>query len=389
MAKLGAYATTMKDILAGKTTVKNAYNTGQNTPGGVLGSKSVKKKVAGVSDSKNTNTSALNAMNDDESNQLKSGGNAPSSIFDKSTGGGSSSSSNKKITDAIGRGWDDSDDVVDATKKSLDTSEKYISNLGKVANQYRTALDTYKNKNEEAIAGNKTLIEKNQKGNLDDLAGDIRKNVDNTNIMLGIKGASGGSASKTAARAIAKSAGKERANILKTYGDETSEQNQAAKNVVEEYNTKRNQSYDWEKTAKEEAIAEFKSSQAALKRLKSKSSKWKQEDMEAESDKNFNSFITSLNNIQAKASEFRTNLSNKMIEYGGLADELENASVNIDAPAELETPDFSEDIDLNTSDNAEDFFDPNNTGKKKVIKGYDPITGEPIYEEDDEEEVLA
>lgn len=313
----------------------------------------------------------------------------PKDINDSSSGGGSGSgSSNKKITDAIGRGWDDAGDVVDATKKSLNTSEKYISNLGKVANQYRTSLDTYKNKNEAAIAGNKTLIEKNQKGALDDLAGDTRKSMENTNVMLGIKGASGGSASKLASKAIARSAGKERSNILTGWGDEFSKQNQAGKHIVEEYNVKRAQSYNWEKEEKERAMEEFKASQAALKRLDGKKSKWKQEDIDAESDRNFNNFISSLSSIQAKAQEFRTTLSNKMIEYGGLADELESASVDIDSPAELDTPEFSENIDFENTENAEDFYDPKNTGKKRVIKRYDPLTGEPIYE-DEEEEALV
>lgn len=304
----------------------------------------------------------------------------PKDINSNSGGSGSGSGSNSKLIKAIGRGWEDAGDVLGDTRKSLDSSKNYISNLGKVRDKYISSLDNYKKRTEDAVAGNKTLIEKNQKKDLDSLAGDTRKSMDNTNVMLGVKGASGGSASKQAARAIAQSAGKSRAGVLTAYGDENSKQNQSLQNAIEEYNTKRAQSYEWEKTARKEAEDEFKEKEAALKRLKSKASKWEQADIEAESDKNLNSFMGSLGQIMMEAKTFRDNLANKYSEYGGLADELDVASVNIDAPAELETPEFNENIDLNDPNNAEDWYNPDKTGKR-IIKDYDAL-GNPIYEDE-------
>ncbi|HBI17145.1 MAG TPA: hypothetical protein DDY52_03280 [Candidatus Moranbacteria bacterium] len=330
----------------------------------------------------NSKTTSLNANTDEETAQLKSGGNAPGSIYDKSKGG--SSGGNSSIISAIGKGWDDANDEIGATEKSLGTSKKYISNLGKIKDKYISALDNYKNRTESAIAGNKTLIERNQKESLDDLAGDTRKSVDNTNVMLGIKGASGGSASRMAAKAIAGSAGRERSKVLTNYGDQISEQNQNLRHAGEEYKTKRDQAYQWQEDATKEAVETFKEQEEALKRLKNKRGDWKKEDVKAESDKNLQKLMATLSNINISAKNFRTELAAKYTEYGGAADELEVASVDIDSPASLETPNFSEEIDLENPENAEDWYNPENTNKKRVIKRYDPITGEPIYEDEEE-----
>lgn len=293
------------------------------------------------------------------------------------SGSGSGTSSNdSKVIAAIGRGWDDSGDVISDTSKSLSSSKNYINNLGKVRDQYLTSLDSYKNKTNEAIAGNKTLIGQNQKKDLDVLAGDTRKSIDNTNVMLGVKGASGGSASKQAARAISTSAGKLRAGVLTAYGDEDSKQNLAAKNAAEEYTTKRNQAYEWETTARQQAQDEYKAQESALKRLKSKESGWKDADIAAMSDKNLNNFMGSLNAIMTQARDFRTNLAAKMTEYGGLSDVLDVAAVGVDAPSELDTPVFNENIDL-TDPTASDWYDPNKQ-PRRILKGYDAL-GNPIY----------
>lgn len=303
--------------------------------------------------------------------------NKPRDINSQSSGGGSNSDG--KIINAIGRGWDDAGDVISDTKKSLGSSQNYINNLGKVRDQYLKSIDNYKKKTDDAIVGNKTLIEQNQKKDLDVLAGDTRKSMDNTNVMLGVKGASGGSASRAAARAIAQSAGKQRAKTLTAYGDETSKQNLASKNAAEEYATKREQAYEWEKTSRQQAMDDYNAQKKALDRLSSKKSGWKDADIKAASDKNLNNLMGSLNAIMVQAKNFRDNLANKMSEYGGLADELDSASVAVDAPAELDTPVFNENIDLTDPNNAEDWYDPKNTGKR-VIKGYDAL-GNPIFED--------
>lgn len=292
----------------------------------------------------------------------------------------SQTDNDKKIIDSIGKGWEDADDSISASKNALKTSKNYISNLGKVRDKYIQNLDTYKKKTDDAIVGNKTLIEQNQKKDLDTLAGDTRKSMDNTNVMLGVKGASGGSASKAAARAIAASAGKSRAGVLTAYGDETSKQNLQAKNAAEEYTIKRTQAYEWEETARQQAMDDYEEAKDALDRLSKKKGDWKNEDVKAMSDRNLSKLFSSLSEINAKAKNFRDSLAAKYSEYGGLADELAVASVDIDAPAELDTPTFDENIDLNDPNNAEDWYDPKNTGKQRVVKGYDAL-GNPIYDD--------
>lgn len=308
------------------------------------------------------------------------GSGAPS--LDGATGSSDNAEKNRsaEARKVIGAGWDDSGDIIKSTGNALDSSKKYISNLGKVRDQYLKANDSFKQKTDEAIAGNKTLIERNQKEELDDLAGDLRKSTDNTNVMLGLKGASGGSAARAASRALAESAGKTRSQVLKARGDEMSTQNQEAQNALEQYNLRREQAYKWEEDERKRAIMEYEADKKAVERLKGKVPEWKQQDLEAESDNRLRSLLTQLTEISARAKTFRDALAAKMSEFGGSADELENAAVTVDAPAELQTPDFSETIDLENPENAEDFFDPTKTGKR-VIKGYDSF-GNPIYEDE-------
>lgn len=281
----------------------------------------------------------------------------------------------------IGKGWDDTDDEFSSAKSALSSSQKYISNLGKVKDQYLRSNDEFKRKTDEAISGNKTLIERNQKDELDDLAGDTRRSMDNTSVMLGVKGATGGSASKAASKALQRAAGKDRASILTARGDEMSYQKQEEQNAIEQYNLRREQAYKWEEDARKQAVLEYEADKKALDRLKKKAPDWKKADIDAESDNKLQGLLANLAGISARAKTFRDTLSAKMTEFGGSADELENAAVTVDAPAELMTPDFNENIDLTTTQEAEDFFDPNNTGKTRVIKGYDAF-GNPIFEDE-------
>lgn len=305
-------------------------------------------------------------------------GNAPQ--IDKPSTGGSGTGKNSEVSKIIGAGWDDTGDVISSTGKALQTSKNFISNLGKVKDQYLRANDKYKADTDTAIEGNKTLIEKNQREELDDLAHDTRKSVDNTNVMLGIKGASGGSAAKAASRAISEMAGKKRAEMLTMRGDEMSGQIQEQENAKAEYELRRQKAYDWEKTAREQAIIEWASDSEALSRLKKNTGKWKDQDIKAESSRNLEKLLNNLAEISGRAKAFRENLAAKMAEFGGSADELESAAINVDAPAELMTPDFNENIDLNNPETGEDFFDPKKVGKR-VIKGYDSL-GNPIYEDE-------
>lgn len=312
----------------------------------------------------------------------KTKGLAPTSSFkDINAPSSSGSNVNKQVAKIIGAGWEDADDVLKDTKKTLDASGKTISQLGKVRDQYLRANDEHKQKTDEAIAGNKTLIEKNQGQELDDLGGRVRETTKNASLLLGVKGATGGSASRAASKAIAKSAGKERQGILKTRGDEFSEQQQAAENAEEEFKLRRDQAYEWEKTAREQAIGELKTAMASLKKLESKKGGYKDKDIEAQSDKYLTRFLNAVSEISLIGRAIRDNAYAKYQEFGGSVDELESAAINVDAPAELMTPDFDPTIDLTAGEDAEDFFDPNNKGKQRVIIGTDAF-GNPIYEDE-------
>lgn len=344
------------------------------TPGGVLGGKS----IVAVAETTKPDTPSAPSGNNNAQSTMQTLENAGKNV-------GTSGSGSTAVSKNIGKGWEDTSDDIKETGKNLSSTKNIISNLGKVKDQFLKANDTFKQKTDEAIAGNKTLIERNQQDNLDDLAGDTRKSMDNTSVMLGVKGASGGSASRAASKAIQNAAGKQRAKVLTDHGDQMSYQKQEEQNAVEQYNLRRENAYKWEKDERERAILDYNEKQKALDRIKSKSSKWKQEDIDAESDKNLNKLFSGLNEISNWAQNYRAQLGAKMTEFGGSADELENAAVTVDAPAELMTPDFNENIDLTTREEAEDFFDPNNTGKTRVIKGYDAF-GNPIYVDEFSEE---
>ena len=374
----------LQKLHRGETSIAGRLKQGLETPGGFVGGKSELGAVAGKFAS-NLNQSKSAANSAEEKSKPFAGPPkelAPAPTLDGATGDGDAAGKNRdaEARKVIGAGWDDSGDIIKSTGSSLDSSKKFISNLGKVRDQYLKANDAYKAKTDEAIAGNKTLIERNQKEELDDLARDTRKTVDNTNVMLGVKGASGGSAARAASRAIAESAGKTRADLLKARGDEFSTQNQEAENAMEQYNLRREQAYKWEEDSRKQALLEYEADKKAIDRLKGKVPEWKQQDLEAESDNRLRSLLATLSDISARAKTFRDALSAKMTEFGGSASELENAAVNVDAPAELQTPDFSETIDLTNPEGGEDFFDPKKTGKR-VIKGYDSF-GNPIYEDE-------
>jgi len=344
--------------------------------------KEVLNKALGIKTASAKESGPISFAEASKKSNLETGykGNAPT--IEGKSGGSSSSASNKnsELSKMIGAGWDDAGDVISSTGKALQTSKNYISNLGKVKDQYLRANDKYKADTDTAIEGNKTLIEKNQREELDDLAHDTRKSVDNTNVMLGIKGASGGSAAKAASRAISEMAGKKRAETLTMRGNEMSGQNQEQENAKAEYELRRQKAYDWEKTAREQAIIDWASDSEALSRLKKNTGKWKDQDIKAESDRNLSKLLNNLAEISGRAKTFRETLAARMAEFGGSADELESAAINVDAPAELMTPDFNENIDLNNPEGGEDFFDPKKVGKR-VIKGYDSL-GNPIYEDE-------
>lgn len=344
-------------------------------PGGILGAK------------KSTQSSGPNyspAPNSTPGLNYTPAGGPLVDLKDAGTGGDSGRAQanyDAAIRSSIGAGWEDAEDVLSDTKKSVEKAGKTISQLGKIRDQYLEANDKNFGKTKEAIAGNKELITKHQGKELDLLGEDLRDSIKNASLLLGVKGATGGSASKAASKAISRAAGRNRAGILTDRGNEFSQQIQDEGVAQEQYDLRRKQAYDWEAEQRKILTDELSSALKAISKLKSKSGDYKKKDEDALTDKYLTRFLTGLAEISAFGKTLRDNALAKYAEFGGSVAELENAAIETNAPAELLTPDFDEDIDLDDPENAEDFFDPENKGKKRIVKGYDAF-GNPIYEED-------
>jgi len=210
------------------------------------------------------------------------------------------------------------------------------------------------------------LITRNQTKDLKDLADSVRKSVFNTNISLGA--AAGSSASEAAAKAISRAAAKNRAETLSGYGDEISKQNQNESNAMEEYNTQRDSIYSWEERNRNQLMEEYETQKEILKRLKNKVPDWKKEDIENLQDKNLAKLINGIQNVYSTSKGYRDTLNQMLSEMYGEADAVKNSTVDIDGPAELNTPVFDENIDAidaEDDENSESFYNPKTKNKKR------------------------
>lgn len=421
MASLKDYARTAKDVVFNKNvSLRNAIDAAkENKGGGIRGGKSANIKINWGGNKKLQYENPVvfgdkTSKNEDRENKKDGGskyinwGNNGSSFSSYSSSKSSKSSSSsksskssagkqyekereraeraerKRINNAknqINLGWDNANSIYDETGRNLADSEGKISALGQVRDKYATALENFKKRSDNAIAGNKEMIGRNQKNALDDLANSVRDNISNVNLMLGTRGASGGSASRAAARAITKAAGENRASTLTQYGDQMSGQNQEAMKVKERYELGRKQAYDWETKAREEAISEFNRAKEAMTRLGENRGDWRQADLDALNDQNLQTLLATLNDINTKARNFRDNLAAKYNEYDTRANEVEGESINITPPSELDTPLFDENINFNNKEEeTEDWYNPSHKGRR--ITKYD-IYGNPIYDNEE------
>lgn len=419
MASLKSYATTAKDVLRGKVKISDAIRAGKENKGGVIrGGQSANIKINwGGSDKKDKKPQVAgdrdekNGESDIKEDNNRLGGALGTKVSKSSSSKSSSSKSSSSKSSAeraekearkaqevaereerkrieaaknqINTGWDNANMVYGETEKGLNESEGKISTLGEVRDKFTAALENFKNRSNTAIAGNKEMIDRNQKSALDDLAENVRDSIFNANLMLGTRGASGGSASRAVARAITKAAGKNRANTLTQFGDQMSAQNQEATKVRDRYELGRKQAYDWEARAREEAIREFAQAREALNRLGQNREGWKKADLDALNDQKLQALVGTLSDISNRARNFRENLANKYGEYDAKANEMEGASIDITPPSELDTPLFDENINFMEEDNqGEDWYNPNHKGKRAAR--YD-IYGNPIFDEEEEE----
>lgn len=312
-----------------------------------------------------------------------------------SSGGGSSSGkSSSQIAEeerrkaqkaSILSNWDDFGDQIKNAKG-------YVNKLGNndittVANRYRLASDDRKRREEEAVEGNRTLIDKNQRKDLSSLAGQTMREMNNTNNMLGVLGASRGSASQLANKALGEQAGQKRADILTGYGDQQSEQTQSLAQARESYKLSQDYINNWEKEQKKVAMDELNDALKDLEDLKKKGGKWRDEDVKSEGTQRFQQAIQRINEITNRALSFREQIISSAQQMGMSADELEAGNIDITTPAELKTPEFNPNIDFATEAQGEDYYNPNKTGERKVLldKNGQPVKdafGNVVYEDE-------
>lgn len=275
---------------------------------------------------------------------------------------------NEAAANAIGRDWDNADDVRKTAGGSLKGLKSLIeTGFGSAREKYLRANDANLQAKKDAIAGNRELVTKNQTKDLGELASGMRKSIFNTNLSLGA--AAGSSASQAASRALTNAAGKNRANILTGYGDQISQENQNENNATEYYKVNRDKVYEWEKQQKEQAIRSYNEQKRVYDRLKEKAPSWKQADIEAESNGKLQELLAGLGGISANARAYRDQLNNTILSLVDQAQGLRTENIGIDRPAELDTPEFSEQLDpgfLEGEDTyGESFYNPNLKLKKR------------------------
>ena len=306
-------------------------------------------------------------------NDIKNSGSAQGNI---------NSQNQKNAINAITGNWDDTSGSIKDTGKALDEFGNSISSgLGAARDAYVGAAQNTLNKNNAAIAGNKQLIAKNQTKDLTNLSDQLRTSIMGANRKLGLMGSGNSSATGAASEALQRSAGKNRQTTLTQYGDQTSKENQNASVAAETYATQRKQAYDWEERNRQQLMDEYDQEKSILDNLKNKVPDWKKKDIDALSNNNLNKLVSGLQGIYSSAKAYRDTLSNAVTGMYGNADALNSSAVTITPPSELNTPDFTDQLNIptdpsQTDNNATDFNNPNVTGKKRI--GYD-ILGNPYY----------
>ncbi len=363
----------INNIVSGKTTLSGRINQGIATPGGFLNN----KKHSSINKLRQEDTYQAPASNNPYESARSTGGDSTAVIPDIK-GGASSTRQSQSLAGMIGKGWGD------VSTKGASSALKSLSGdmglLTKARDAYLKASEERKIAKENAITGNKQLVDKYQSRDLGNLGTQLRDKVMNTNMALGAAGS--GSAGLAAARALAKENAVSRSNVLTEYGDEMSRQNQQQELIEPEYQSERKKAYEWEDRNKRSLIEDFKIQSKALERLKGKVSEWKKQDLENENANNLNKLLTGLASIESSARSYRDNLYST---YYGMADQaaaMGDENLGIQGPAELQTPDFSPELDMSGLEDGEydatDYYRPTTLKKKQGKSIFDnPL----IYED--------
>ncbi|NTW30269.1 MAG: hypothetical protein HGA33_03255 [Candidatus Moranbacteria bacterium] len=366
-----------KAIVSGNlAAIYNRAKQGASTSGGFLGGSSKDRtNTSGVVQGESTGDSGGN-----------SGGEPPSlkNLYGLATAGQNASNADAKAREMVGSAWKDSGDLIKGEKSSLATMAEEMKKLPTLRDRTKTSAKTYLDKANEAVSGNKTLIQKKQKEDLDKVAEDVSKNIFNTNINLGALRASNSSAAGRFAKVLGKQAGQQRKETLEGYGTQTAEQDQTAADELERYNLRLKEADDWYTENFKAAKAEYDRLNSRIKELASKADDWEKEDLKAASDKNLQKFAARIAEADGKMQTFAQNLREIAKEQGLRIDELESAQIDINTPAELQVPDYTDEWSIDGLDSgAVDWYDntdPEKAPKDKKIIGHD-IFGNPIYEE--------
>ena len=302
------------------------------------------------------------------------------SIFSGSGGGGQSEAEAKReARKRIGSGWDEADDSLGSAGSWLKKMQKDIKKLPKVRERYDKAAQGYLARTKEAIQGNRDLISNEQDRDMKKIAKDTRGDIFGTNLQLGTLGASNSSAARMAGKAIAREAGRGRKEILEYRGTQQAEQDQAEKNAVDQYKLRIQQSKEWEERELDAAEEEYESMKEALDKLKGRKSRWREEDIEAMEDRNLQKLFSKVNDIVGQVAGYRSKLDEAMYGLGFSAEEIEAASIEVNPPAELLVPDFTDELTFEPEEEAEDFYNPKKKGKKE---GEKDIFGNTLDEEE-------
>jgi hypothetical protein len=241
-----------------------------------------------------------------------------------------------------------------------------ISRFGDVRDQYLQANKENLTKKRNAIAGNRELVQKNQGRAINNLNEQVRNNIFNTNRSLGVLGAGNSSATLAASKALAQSAGRDRQGILTGYGDQMSQQNQDEQNAVEAANFQREQVIKWEQEQTAQAMREYEEAKSILEELEDEADDWEKEDIKSEQTARLQQFLARMDAIRQTAKAVEQGIGGVSNEFGASADALRAANIGIDRPAELDTPEFTDELDLGEAMPVvdEDPLNPNNRGRE-------------------------
>ena len=379
-------------LLAGIIKGAGDVQQGYATPGGHLGPAendaptANPNQYASVAGPSNPNSSASTPTKNDK--VVGNNGNVTSKSSSKSTSSklaqkaaeAKAKNAQKAQENAIGQSWDSTSGQIDQVKNDVNTLNNQQSNLGAAHDAMVAAFDNKLGAQKTAITGNRDLTAKNQTKDLSTLAEDVRKSIFNSNISLGA--AANSSAAAASAKALADAAGKNRASILTGYGDQISQANMDEQNANDTHVANLKASDDWEARNRQDLIDKYNNEKAVLDRLSSQVPDWKKNDIAALSESNLGKLISGLTSVSTEAKNYRDGIIATINTYKDAANAVGQEAINIDPPAALDTPVFSDQLNIptdgQTNPDATSFTNPKITGKKQI--GTD-IFGNPLYDD--------